>query len=297
VRNLELQSECAFRAAAEGRLGARPLETLVSGIPRRVRGQLVHAALAHFWGEVGSRAALARLDEAGLRLTVARAVAAAIGAFRHYLPRGRIALLEQSWLERALGALAAVELERAPFTVAAREHGEALTLAGFRLNVRLDRLDRLDDGGSIVIDYKSGRGTPRRWRGARPDVLQLALYAAFRAEPPVAVALARLPLAIEPRRKFTGVALREGLLPGIPAIERASQRELRGLDWQALLAEWRAAATQLMSDYGAGAAAVDPAERACERCALQILCRIQERALAPEDAAPDDDEGTGGAAP
>ena len=296
VRSLELVSECAFKSAVYGRLDARPLERLVSGVPRRVRGQLMHAALAHFWGELGSHAALAALGAPGLAEAATRAVRAALLGFRHFLPRGRVLELERDWLERALIALAGVERERAPFTVVAREQSEALALGGYRLNLRLDRLDRLEDGSSIVIDYKSGKGTPKRWSGERPDMLQLALYAAFRPEAPAAVAIARLPLAIPKQDKFVGVAARAGLLPGVPAIEHARQRDVRGREWSSLLDEWRRVATELMRAYGAGSAAVDPADGACEHCDLQILCRIQERSLEHEGGA-DEDSDDGGVTP
>ncbi len=46
-------------------------------------------------------------------------------------------------------------------------------------NLRLDRIDRLNDGTFLVIDYKSGDVSPKSWDLPRPDDVQLPLYAGF----------------------------------------------------------------------------------------------------------------------
>ena len=47
------------------------------------------------------------------------------------------------------------------------------------MKLRLDRLDRLNDGSLLVIDYKSGNVAIKSWELPRPDDVQLPLYAAF----------------------------------------------------------------------------------------------------------------------
>ncbi len=281
VRGLERQSECPFKAAAEMRLAAEPLDRPGTGLPRRVRGELMHLALAHFWNDLKSHAALVAAGEAGRAARARAAVAAALAGIRAFLPGGRLLELEARWLARALIALAEAEVERRPFTVEATEQQDTVTLAGHPLRIRLDRLDRLEDGSTIIIDYKTGRSTPKRWAGPRPDSLQLAVYAAYRDEPPEAVAIARLPLGLE--RKFVGVAAREGLLPEVRSLERARQPALRGRLWQDLLAEWKAVAARLASEFAGGLASVDPVDGACKHCALASLCRIDEPSLVPAE--------------
>ncbi len=39
---------------------------------------------------------------------------------------------------------------------------------GLEFDVRIDRIDRLRDGGRVLIDYKSGVAG-QDWRGDRPD--------------------------------------------------------------------------------------------------------------------------------
>ena len=50
------------------------------------------------------------------------------------------------------------------------------------LDLRLDRIDRLNDGSLLVIDYKSGDVSPKSWELPRPDDVQLPLYAGFALE-------------------------------------------------------------------------------------------------------------------
>jgi exodeoxyribonuclease-5 len=62
ARVLELQSQCPFRAFAELRLRAEPLEEPLAGVDRRLRGVVLHLALQQFWLELGSQRALLQLD-------------------------------------------------------------------------------------------------------------------------------------------------------------------------------------------------------------------------------------------
>ena len=285
VRVLELMAQCPFRAAAELRLGARALATPAAGLPRWLRGQLAHAALALLWGELGSHQRLAALDAAGRAAAVRAAVERAFAAERAPLPASRLVELERDWLGRAIARLLEAELAREPFVVIEREQSHALAPGGLSLEVRVDRMDRLADGATVLIDYKTGRGEQRRWTGPRPEPVQLPVYATLGATAPIAVSVARLPLATPP---FAGIAQREGVLPGVRALGASRNAELRGLDWDALVAGWRRAVEGLAAGYAAGRAAVDPAEGACERCPLATLCRIEAPALAA--AEPDGDE-------
>jgi ATP-dependent helicase/nuclease subunit B len=287
VKVLELMAQCPFRAAAELRLEARALESPAVGLPRWLRGQLAHAALATLWGELGSQAGLAALDAPARSAAVRSAVERAFAAERSRLPNSRLVVLERDWLGRAIGRLLSAELGREPFTVIEREQSHRLAPAGLALEVRVDRVDRLADGATVLIDYKTGRGGQRRWTGARPDPVQLPLYATLRDPAPVAVAIARLPLADQP---FAGIAARDGVLPHVRSLAATGIGELRGLDWVALVAGWRAAVEGLAAGFAAGDATVDPAEGACRRCPLATLCRITSPTLSAEEPAGGEDD-------
>ncbi len=59
TRAIELQSRCPFRAYAQLRLAADPLESPLPGITPRERGRMLHRALELLWQGLGGSAGLA----------------------------------------------------------------------------------------------------------------------------------------------------------------------------------------------------------------------------------------------
>jgi RecB family exonuclease len=62
----------------------------------------------------------------------------------------RLAKTVRTWLDE-------FDRFRPPFTVAAVEASRPLALGGLRWTLRLDRIDTLADGGTAIIDYKTGK--------------------------------------------------------------------------------------------------------------------------------------------
>ncbi|MBS0374892.1 MAG: PD-(D/E)XK nuclease family protein [Proteobacteria bacterium] len=279
VKVLDLMAQCPFRAAAELRLRAEALESPGVGLSARTRGVLAHEALARVYAVLDSQQAIRERDAGARRAVVVAAVEAACAAARPALAESRLVAIERAWLERAILNLLAAELEREPFEVLARERAHELAAGGIAVEVRIDRVDRLADGTTVVIDYKTGRAGQGRWTGPRPRPMQLPAYATLGEVPPTAVAMARLPPAVA---TFDGVAARDGVLPGVRVCGASrATGELRGLGWPALVAGWRDSVAALASDFAAGGARVDPDEGACRHCALATLCRV----AAPSDGA------------
>jgi RecB family exonuclease len=176
------------------------------------------------------------------------------------LERARLARLAREWLE--------VEKGRAPFTVASLEEKRAFQIQGLEFSGRIDRMDRLADGGHVLIDYKTSRApSPKHWQPPRPDDPQLPLYAIAAKEPVAAVAFAKVRTG---EMRFMGFSSDENVLPGV--------RKAKA--WQPLLASWKAEAQALGGAFAAGEAAVDPKREltTCRYCALHTLCRVYEKA-------------------
>ena len=89
------------------------------------------------------------------------------------LERQRLCALIDSWLM--------LELDRPPFEVENTEQKKTVNINGLRLNIRLDRVDKLvgeeGNAGRILIDYKTGEVQASRWLGPRIEEPQLPLYA------------------------------------------------------------------------------------------------------------------------
>jgi RecB family exonuclease len=136
------------------------------------RGTLMHAAMQFlFAGHEGQPG----VPPSG---RVAAAVAAALNkhhARQRLLPvsfeaeRLRLENLLQQWLE--------FETVRQGFTVEGLEQTITAELRGHPISIRADRIDRLDDSGLMIIDYKSSKARTSGWSQDRLQQAQLPLYA------------------------------------------------------------------------------------------------------------------------
>ncbi|MGE5159882.1 MAG: PD-(D/E)XK nuclease family protein, partial [Betaproteobacteria bacterium] len=175
--------------------------------------------------------------------------------------------------------------QRAEFEVRAIEDRRALAIGPLSLTGRLDRVDRLADGRTIVIDYKTGtKAGVRSWLGARPDEPQLPLYLVASEPDARALAFARVRAG---EKAFVALAEEEGLLP-----KASVEWNREHATWSALVEAWRAELTRLATDFAGGVAVVAP-KRAdtCRYCGVAMLCRLQERVgdLAAEGLAAEPD--------
>lgn len=273
----ENQAACPFKAFARHRLGAYGLEEARSGLDARERGTLLHRALAVLWGDLGSHEQLLALSAGDLDAAVTRAVNAALEVLRRDRPdvmTDAFAAIERERLRARVSSLLAMERERAPFRVAEREAPRALEVGGLRVNARVDRVDVLDDGGRVILDYKTGKATIAAWVGDRPDAPQLPLYAI--TDPSDVAAVALVPVQAHDVR-FRGLAREQSLLPGVKTPEQEREfAELGG--WPALLSGWRRALDALAGEFLAGRAVVMPKRypQTCQYCDLGPLCRVKE---------------------
>src|SRR5450631_2757406 len=102
----------------------------------------------------------------------------------------------------------------------ARSSARALVIAQARVDLRIDRIDRLGDGSRVIIDYKSGRPRRQDWLGERVAQPQLLAYLQAVEAPVSALASASLaPRAVG----FKGIAARGGELPQVHAIPGDAQ--------------------------------------------------------------------------
>jgi probable DNA repair protein len=284
---LQHQAACAFRAQARYRLHAEPLESSPTGVEPTLRGQLLHDALSRLWGEIQTSSALAAMDGVSIDAAIRRAVAATLERLARPADRvtARLFELETQWLEARLADVLALDRERPPFSVVAREERYPLMLGGLRLNLQIDRVDRLDSGGHAIIDYKTSHEVLlRHWAGERPEAPQLPAYVlAFGAEQVAAVAFAAVRAG---NTAYVGLTRDPLGFPGltVPGKTRGAVAEFD--DWSSMLETWRQRLAALMGEFREGAATLaarPPA--ACLRCHLHALCRI-DAAEREDDEAP-----------
>ncbi len=275
------QSECPFRAFAKHRLGASGVVQPEDGLDGAERGNLVHQALEFFWKEVKDSERLRALKGSGeLEAMVEQAVTQALrGYYARRLPRRfldmegeRVVALVRQWLE--------VELKRSPFTVVQTEFDEKVTIGGLSIVARPDRLDELENGARVVIDYKTGNCTKNAWLPDKMVEPQMLLYGIGTEFDAIAFASLKLP-----GTKFIGLSKDDGILPNVKSLDKETRwrEQIEGVeDWDDLREMWRQTLSRLAEDFVAGICNVSPTRdargkpTACLYCELPILCRIFE---------------------
>lgn len=283
---LKDQALCPFRAFVHYRLRGHELDSSQPGIDAMTRGNLLHRVLENFWRDVGDQEQLLALDENTLIERIDRHVEQAIedifaGQSR---PPQSLLELEQVRLSGLVREwLADVEENRDAFSVQELEQEHFEQVGPLRIRTVIDRIDQLEDGSRVILDYKTGLNKVDGLLGERLLEPQLPIYAVADVENEAdGVAFAQV------RRgecKMLGIAREDGLLPKVAGVEKSKPlQELGVQDWSQLLDYWRQQLEQLASDFVKGDASVNPVsyEKACQFCDLKGLCRIAEACYEPE---------------
>lgn len=272
---LTAQAECPFKAFALFRLRVKPLTPFSTGLTAMERGNIVHNALERIWKQLKTHQALLSQNDEELTQRVRTTIQTLLHSpcYRRLTANQR--QLEQRVLTRLLIAWLNHEKNRDPFYINSTEEKVTLQIANLTLNVRIDRIDTLEDGSNIVIDYKTGsQQRVMDWFG-KNDVLapQLPLYAAFLNKNISGIAYAEVKAN---KMAFKGVATHGKLLSGLKPIKKINCYPAPG-SWQVTLEFWQQAVKNLVATIQSGHAAVKPANaQVCQYCDLKLACRISQ---------------------
>jgi probable DNA repair protein len=280
---LTSQSQCPFKAFATARLAAQAWEPAEAGLTPSQRGKLLHAVLHSVWAgppdglrfhhELPNTGNLKPFVINHVRRIIQQELSPAI---RDRMPQ-RYLELEELRLARHVVEWLEFEAARVAFEVAETEAGRAVSIVGLTFDLRLDRIDRLNDGSLLVIDYKTGDVSHKSWELPRPDDVQLPLYAGFALDRENEILGGLVFAKVRPGDKsFAGhVGDPTGtLIAGLKSTTALSRNPLTAEQ----LIDWRDEIERLAGNFLAGRAEVNPRDYpdTCDRCGLQTLCRIQE---------------------
>jgi ATP-dependent helicase/nuclease subunit B len=295
---LQHQAECGFQAYAAHRLRVDPFPLPQIGVPASLRGEVVHSALAILWHKVETLEAWnsAAFDEQ--ETCIADAVALAMQPIveacrRRALPDGLAPLLSAQLKNLLLEWMTTEEAPRRAFTVTHAETTVPLTLAAHTLNLRLDRVDQLEDGSALVIDYKTGAmASPAALRDGQGAALYpqlpayaLAMGATTRVEGVAFARVARDKLGLRGLARVEADPISTNTWRTEPAAGQARpQMQIKAAEWDALLMQWQQALSASVSAFAAGEAGVAPAmPTACRNCQRHALCRIGAQEISEAD--------------
>jgi len=247
------QAGCPFNAFAIHRLGARQMPEPSLGLSPLERGNLVHDCLERLWERLQDLKQLLELGDDERRKLALDIAAAALSHWQKLRPslfgpgftrieQERLANLMQLWL--------ALESARAPFRVTGLEQRLEAQFAGLPLRMTIDRVDELETGQRVIIDYKTGSAAVGRWLGQRLEEPQLPLYLLCNEAPVAAICFAQINAG---EQRFLGFGKSAGLLPGVrPPGNRANEPE----SWDTLVDQWRQSLAEIAGEFKRGDAAV-----------------------------------------
>ena len=284
VNFLKQQAACPFKAFAEMRLVAAPLPYPSIGLAANTQGSLMHGVLRTFWSEVKDQLTLRSL-QGNQRLEILDSHIQRALAELNTSSTLEIELVstEAELLRNRLLAWLEVEEHRPEFSVVDGEKTlKDVWIGDIQFDCRIDRID-LVGHGLALIDYKTGKATPKACDGDRPDEPQLPAYAVLLQD------------QISSEKILRGVAIASlqandiGFKIVHSLSQTFSQTDPKNTKWRtpilreeaAFLAQldvWEQTLRHLADNFRAGIFTVDPKIPGitCTHCSQSTLCRIAE---------------------
>ncbi|MGI9238851.1 MAG: PD-(D/E)XK nuclease family protein [Woeseiaceae bacterium] len=242
-----------------GRLGAGYLQPQAIGLPALLRGNIIHDALYNLYVDTPTQHDISSWTDEQLE---ARIDVAADAAFaRHERNTDAVLrqlfLLERGRIARLMRRFHAFEITREKFSIAAVERSVEFSEAGVQLALRIDRIDRRDDGTLTVLDYKTGAKRVLMGSDGEPKETQLIAYALA-----LDVAIAALALV--------NVDSREISIDGVGAGFRGAD------DWEATLDAWKDRVRSACRDLSAGDVRINALQGVKDARTFNLLSRYTE---------------------
>lgn len=272
---LHHQAACPFRAYALFRLKAIGLSPRRISPDARSRGQILHDCLASLWQTLKTKQNLQTYTLAKRSQLVTQHLKQTFAHWQKKNPYLISSLWQQVELERAHPLLMRwleQELERTDFTVEHCEISTEILIGDRRLKIKIDRIDRLPEGTTVVIDYKSGQlPSWQQWFDSRPQDLQLPLYSL--AYPDASgISFASLHASL---LALDGISAKPLNIDGIRAWETL-QHVTKANTWVEQQTQWQQIIADLTTEFVQGEARIAPyqGDSTCQYCELHSLCRI-----------------------
>ncbi|MES2204944.1 MAG: PD-(D/E)XK nuclease family protein [Pseudomonadota bacterium] len=268
---IQHQALCPFKAFAIHRLNANQIAQPIDVPNALIRGNRIHRALELFWKNIKTSENLLKLSTHDLNFHIKKSIDITYDeqndqdVFFTSLEKIRLNKLMHAWLD--------IEKNRPAFKVIAVEQKREYQYKHITLRMCVDRIDELDDGQHVIIDYKTGSPNIQHWLGRRLKEPQLPIYCMSHPVTVSAMFFAQLrwnDLTIK------GIADGGCEIKTVTAFGKLAP-EMRAPTWLEQKSQWKNSIDQLLEDFINGHAAVDPLDQTtCTHCHLQALCRIFE---------------------
>jgi exodeoxyribonuclease-5 len=296
---LKAQAVCPAWAFYQYRLHAKALKEPVDGLDAMDRGNLVHQVLEGFW-EGRDSEYLKNLSADDMDAALGEVADKVLALFNQEHDQAFSATFIQLEKERLVKLVTAwlVDIERARpmgFTVQAVERKQTIPIENILITLAVDRVDHLEDGRLLVMDYKTGSTIDfKNWAKTNITEPQLPIYAAFLMGDAKVAAVCFAKVTTD-KAGFAGIAASKDVIKGPLVLDEAKGRnvfnEADFPDWPSVIAHWKASIIATAQSIKAGDAAVKfDNEKQLAYCEVLPLLRLAERQLQFEHVQATDSE-------
>ncbi|WP_116964830.1 PD-(D/E)XK nuclease family protein [Fastidiosibacter lacustris] len=269
-------AECPYRAALVHRLkltADKPHKPILSALRK---GIVIHHVLEHIWRELKGSQSLQKLTDDELKILISRYIDAALQVnilLLAQLPdvikkaeESRLVDLITKWLKYE-------RMRQEPFHVIGLEKSLMLEIGGVNLQLRVDRIDQLSNGYTVVIDYKISKNYSISGLLSSPIMEpQLPLYAVY--EDSDAVAVATVNGANISLQSISSIEnwIKEGE-PEIFGAKKSASVDAPQ-NFNALKRYWRKQLELQIQQFLQGKSIITPSVKSCQYCEFSAVCRV-----------------------
>lgn len=257
-------AKCPFHAFAQYRLKTKELNKEDIGFNASERGRIVHRALQYIWSNLKDQKELLAKSAEELDFICLTAIEKSLEEFSKDRPYSMDKLLkdlEKQQLLKNLQPVLEFDKNRPHFKVKGLEETLHLEIDEWAFKLRYDRLDELDNGALLMIDYKSSIPSPLPWYDERPIHPQILMYALAQANIQYLMFL-----GIKPQEfKTSGLGANDVELPNMKISKE---------DWVQMQQTWLFTLQNLITEFKTGICSPTPiAASHCQQCQHRDLCR------------------------
>jgi probable DNA repair protein len=262
---LSLQAQCPFRAFAKYRLHTERPMLEHHGLESSERGQLVHETLQRIWSILQSQQQLLSYTEEELSLLITESIHHCLKPHLISKPYSMDKIcqdLEVEYLQQQVKQALELDKNRPAFHIHGLEQSLELNIDDWHFKLRYDRMDELESGQHVLIDYKTTVPSPLPWQRERPIHPQILMYALANSN-----IQGLMYLAFGKDSRFNGISAQELNIDGVKQTKQ---------EWTNLQQYWLNELRELIIEIRQGHCQPTPQASMCKTCDYQSLCRAKQ---------------------
>ncbi|MBT6328124.1 MAG: hypothetical protein HOJ28_06100 [Candidatus Thioglobus sp.] len=260
VSILKNQMACAFKGFTH-RLNIRRSDAPHIGFNRIEQGEIIHNVLEEIYQKISCREQLLSCNDQDLKAIIKSKVDQELTNYS----KSNFIEVERNRLLELVNQFILSEKQRDEFRVLSTEQESKVDIAGLAFDVRLDRIDEMENGDQIIFDYKIGKTSVSNWCGDIIKEPQLPIYTLSNKTQGICF----IELASD-KISYKGLSRDKDSLP------KQSNKKTTCAAWDEQLEIWQQKLNKTSLNFQQGQAQVLPSKNACEYCEYDSLCRIEK---------------------